>query len=133
MAEDLTFRSNYIEGVNKFQNVRGRAFWEEILSLITRQQNELMNFDEVRSRLHLHEEHYLGIQDVPLDQIVGSVGRYRDFTATFLPKYTRTVFLHQSHKLFYRPQWYTSCQKFADKLSPNYANPQIHYIHSLCL
>lgn len=86
MAEDLTFRSNYIEGVNKFQNVRGRAFWEEILSLITRQQNELMNFDEVRSRLHLHEEHYLGIQDVPLDQIVGSVGRYRDFTATFLPK-----------------------------------------------
>jgi regulator of sigma D len=66
--------------------VRGRAFWEEILSLITRQQNELMNFDEVRSRLHLHEEHYLGIQDVPLDQIVGSVGRYRDFTATFLPK-----------------------------------------------
>jgi regulator of sigma D len=86
MAEDLTFRSNYIEGVNKFQNVRGRAFWEEILSLITRHQNELMNFDEVRSRLHLHEEHYLGIQDVPLDQIVGSVGRYRDFTATFLPK-----------------------------------------------
>lgn len=86
MAEDLTFRSNYIEGVNKFQTVRTRAFWQEILSLITRQQNELMNFDEVRSRFNLHEEHYQGIREIPLEKIVGSVGRYRDFTATFLPK-----------------------------------------------
>ena len=29
---------------------------------------------------------YSGVQDVPLDNIVGSVGRYKDFTATFLPK-----------------------------------------------
>jgi len=86
MAEDLTFRSNYIEGVNKFQTMRTRAFWQEILSLITRQQSELMSFDEVRARFNLHEEHYQGIHEVPLDQIVGSVGRYKDFTATFLPK-----------------------------------------------
>jgi len=86
MAEDFTFRSNYVEGVSKFQGVRTRAFWQEILSLITRQHNELMNFDEIRARFNLHEEHYQGIHEVPLDQIVGSVGRYRDFTATFLPK-----------------------------------------------
>lgn len=86
MVEDITFRSSYIEGVNKFQGVRAKAFWQEILSLVTRQNSELMSFDEIRSRFNLHEEHYRGIQDVPLDQIVGSVGRYKDFTATFLPK-----------------------------------------------
>ncbi len=86
MADDTTFRSNYIEGVNKFQSVRTRAFWQEILGLITRQHNELMNFDEVRARFNLHEEHYKGIHEVPLEKIVGSVGRYKDFTATFLPK-----------------------------------------------
>ncbi len=86
MAEDLTFRSNYIEGVNKFQGMRTRAFWQEILGLVTRQQSELMSFDEVRARFNLHEEHYLGIHEVPLEKIVGSVGRYKDFTATFLPK-----------------------------------------------
>lgn len=86
MAEDLTFRSNYIEGVNKFQGVRTKAFWQEILGLVTRQNSELMSFDEIRSRFNLHEEHYHGIHDVPLEKIVGSVGRYKDFTATFLPK-----------------------------------------------
>jgi len=86
MAEDDLFRSNYVIGVNKFQGVRTKAFWQDILNLVTRQNSELMSFDEVRARFHLHEEHYKGIHDVPLDQIVGSVGRYKDFTATFLPK-----------------------------------------------
>lgn len=86
MAEDMTFRSNYIQGVNKFQSVRGKAFWQDILNLVTRQSSELLSFDEIRARFNLHEEHYQGIHEVPLDQIVGSVGRYKDFTATFLPK-----------------------------------------------
>lgn len=86
MVEDQMFRSNYIEGVNKFQEMRAKAFWQDILNLVTRQHSELMSFDEVRARFHLHEEHYQGIHEVPLEQIVGSVGRYKDFTATFLPK-----------------------------------------------
>ena len=86
MANEITFRSSYREGVSKFQSVRNKAFWQEILHQFTGRQNELMNFDEVRSRLHLHEEHYQGVHDVPLEQIVGSVGRYKDFTSTFLPK-----------------------------------------------
>jgi len=86
MAEDNMFRSNYVEGVNKFEGMRTKAFWQDILNLVTRQSSELMSFDEVRSRFNLHEEHYQGIHEVPLDQIVGSVGRYKDFTATFLPK-----------------------------------------------
>ncbi|MCY3574420.1 MAG: hypothetical protein OXG92_10505 [Chloroflexi bacterium] len=86
MPEDATFRTFYNEGVNKFQAIQNRVFWQEMLSHLTGRQSELLNFDEVRSRLRLHEEHYQGVQDIPLENIVGSVGRYKDFTATFLPK-----------------------------------------------
>jgi hypothetical protein len=34
----------------------------------------------------LREESYKGLQNVPVDKIVGSVGRYRDFTSNFLPR-----------------------------------------------
>ncbi|MCY4465798.1 MAG: transcriptional regulator [Chloroflexi bacterium] len=86
MSEDANFRTFYNEGVYKFQAIQNRVFWQELLSHLTGRHSELMNFDEVRSRLHLHEEHYEGVRDIPLENIVGSVGRYKDFTATFLPK-----------------------------------------------
>lgn len=86
MSNDHTFHRNYAEGISKFHGVRNRAFWQDILHHLTGKHRELMSFDKIRARLHLHEEHYQGIHDVPLDQIAGSVGRYKDFTASFLPK-----------------------------------------------
>ena len=86
MANEQTFRTSYNEGVSKFRSVRNKAFWQEMLHHFIGKHNELLNFDEIRSRLHLHEEHYHGVHDVPLNQIAGSVGRYKDFTASFLPK-----------------------------------------------
>ncbi|MBE2271575.1 MAG: hypothetical protein IAE80_25300 [Anaerolinea sp.] len=77
---------SFLEGVNKFQNARFRAFWDEMMGLLRGQPAELLSFDEIRTRLRLREEYYKGLQEVPLDQIVGSVGRYRDFTGSFLPK-----------------------------------------------
>ncbi len=86
MAENFNFRSHYHEGRNKFQAIQNKVFWQEVLNHLIGRHNELLNFDEIRSRLHLHEEHYEGVRDVPLENIVGSVGRYKDFTRSFLPK-----------------------------------------------
>ncbi len=86
MADDQSFRRSYAEGRSKFQSIQNKVFWKELLSHLRGRHDELMSFDEIRSRLHLHEEHYEGVHDVPLDHIVGSVGRYKDFTTTFLPK-----------------------------------------------
>ena len=86
MAEDHNFRSYYNEGRSKFQAIQNKVFWKELLSHLRGRHDELMSFDEIRSRLHLHEEHYEGVRDVPLDHIVGSVGRYKDFNSQFLPK-----------------------------------------------
>lgn len=86
MATHHNYEQRLNEGRTKFQSVYNKAFWRELLSQLTGRHKDLLNFDEIRSRLHLHEEHYEGVRDVPLEQIVGSVGRYKDFTATFLPR-----------------------------------------------
>ena len=86
MANSHNYQQRLNEGRTKFQSVYNKAFWRELLSQLTGRHKDLLNFDEIRSRLHLHEEHYEGVRDVPLEQIAGSVGRYKDFTATFLPR-----------------------------------------------
>ena len=47
--------------------------------------NELLEYDQVRRQLPFQGQRDLGVQTIPLDKIVGSVGRYRDFDRAFLP------------------------------------------------
>ena len=47
---------------------------------------DLLPFEEVRRRLRGRGEVSRGLQEVPLQAIVGSVDRYRDFTRSFLPR-----------------------------------------------
>jgi hypothetical protein len=62
------------------------SVFERVMSLLPSQSADLLSFDEVQNRLRLSHKTYRGIQEIPLDRIVGSVGRYRDFTRTFLPR-----------------------------------------------
>lgn len=59
-------------------------------SWLTRRSNDLLPFDEVRQRLRAHAQHDGGLRQVPISQIVGSVGRYRDFDRAFLPRQRQT-------------------------------------------
>jgi hypothetical protein len=86
MTEDQTFQTNLIDGMQRFQNARGRAFWQAISSLLRGKSAELLSFEDIRQRLRLNQESYKGLQDIPLDKIRGSVGRYRDFNSSFLPR-----------------------------------------------
>lgn len=86
MPDDDYEKMQLLEGMSAFNSARIRAFWSEVYSLIRGKPVELLSFEEVRARLRLREESYMGLQDVPLDKIVGSVGRYREFTRSFLPK-----------------------------------------------
>lgn len=47
----------------------------------------LLPFDEIKDQLHPTGETIVhGTREIPLDKIVGSVARYKDFTRSFLPK-----------------------------------------------
>ncbi len=69
-----------------FDRARRKALIQDVLGLITGEPADLLPFEEVRRQLRLHNSHFIGLHEVPLDMIVGSVGRYRDFTRTFLPR-----------------------------------------------
>ena len=47
--------------------------------------DRLHSFEEVKGSLGVFNKVYLGVRIVPVEKIVGSVNRYRDFDRAFLP------------------------------------------------
>ncbi|HRV94848.1 MAG TPA: hypothetical protein P5526_22000, partial [Anaerolineae bacterium] len=70
----------------EFQQALRKAQLETLSARVRYQPVALLPFEEVRQRLKLGRKSYRGIQNVPLEQIVGSVSRYDDFTRTFMPR-----------------------------------------------
>lgn len=69
-----------------FRRARQQASLQEVLGRLRGKSQDLLSYDEVRQKLHtVGTEIHRGTQDIPLNSIVGSVGRYADFTRSFLP------------------------------------------------
>jgi nucleotide-binding universal stress UspA family protein len=78
-------RLEFARAVSDFRDARQRAALQRVLSRLTGQRTHLLSFDEVRETLRGTSTLPRGLQEIPLDAIVGSVGRYSDFTRSFLP------------------------------------------------
>ena len=78
--------SDYRLALQDFQSLRLRAKLQGVLARLTGRSNELLSYEEVASKLKLQGRSDKGIHAIPVDAIVGSVGRYTDFTRTFLPR-----------------------------------------------
>ncbi|NJC99005.1 MAG: universal stress protein UspA [Anaerolineales bacterium] len=72
--------------IQDFQSALQRGAVQEILARITGKSTKLLSYDEVAEKLKLRIRTERGMQQIPLDAIVGSVGRYTEFTRTFLPR-----------------------------------------------
>ena len=72
--------------IHDFQSARQKAELQEVLAYFTGKSTQLLSYDEVAEKLNLRIRVERGLQSIPLDSIVGSVGRYTDFTRTFLPR-----------------------------------------------
>jgi len=68
-----------------FQRARRHADVRAVLALLGRADERLLSYEDVRRRLRAIESPVRTLEDIPLDAIVGSVGRYQDFTREFLP------------------------------------------------
>ncbi|MBN1679876.1 MAG: acetylxylan esterase [Anaerolineae bacterium] len=86
MDQDPTVYDEH-EAHMKWDRARRRAFMQRVYSSLglIKQPLDLLSFQDVQAKLRLNQSSYRGLQQVPLDQIVGSVGRYHDFTRSFLP------------------------------------------------
>ena len=70
-----------------FTRARRKAFLRRIGAFLRRDpaSNQLLSFEEVKGALGVVSQSYLGMREVPVAKIVGSVGRHRDFDRAFLP------------------------------------------------
>lgn len=72
--------------VQEFRTARFQANMEVIRSHLTGRSADLLSYDEVRKKIRARETNRRELKEIPLDAIVGSVGRYKDFTRQFLPR-----------------------------------------------
>jgi hypothetical protein len=73
-----------------FTRARRRARLRAVVARIRREHtsNRLLSFEDVRRELAAHNRLYRGRRVVEVEEIVGSVGRWRDFDRSFLPART---------------------------------------------
>jgi nucleotide-binding universal stress UspA family protein len=72
--------------VRDFHRARRQAALETIMARLTGKSVDLLSYEDVRQKLKAREGGTRRLRDIPLDAIVGSVGRYTDFTRGFLPR-----------------------------------------------
>lgn len=77
---------NLSSAIEDFQKAHRKADLEQILSFLTGKTNYLLSFNEILGKLHEKSRQDLGLQEIPLDAVIGSVGRYQDFNRSFLPR-----------------------------------------------
>ncbi len=70
-----------------FSAARTKAFFRHVLAFLSGAgtRNQMLVYDVVREKLRVGGPIYRGLKTVRLDQIAGSVNRYRDFDRAFLP------------------------------------------------
>jgi hypothetical protein len=75
-----------LESSERFRRVQIGAQISDLLGLVRGKNTDLVSYEEVARRIKAYQQIEMGTQMVPLEKIVGSVGRYRDFTSEFLPR-----------------------------------------------
>ncbi|MDR0656564.1 MAG: transcriptional regulator [Treponema sp.] len=72
-----------------FSRARGKAMLSRIQHFMNIDKDKLLSFNDVKEILKPRNETYRGMRTVPINLIVGSEGRYRDFNKYFLPRSDR--------------------------------------------
>jgi len=80
------YLESYNAAINEFHRARNQAQLRVLLARLKGEPTDLLDFEDVRKRLRAQGMIERGIKQIPLDSIVGSLGRYHDFTRDFLPK-----------------------------------------------
>ena len=76
----------YNSAVDDFKRARRTAAIQQMMARLTGKSVDLLAYDDVCQYVKTSDGVKQGVREIPLDAIVGSVGRYHDFTRTFLPK-----------------------------------------------
>ena len=75
-----------LDAEEDWNRARRKVLYQEVVCFLKQCSVDLLPFEEVHTKLHLSRKIERGLQEIPLDRIRGSVGRYDDFTSAFLPR-----------------------------------------------
>jgi len=75
----------YKDALEDFRRERSKASIQSFWASITGKNLNLYKFDEISEKLRATAKTERGLQNIYLNDIVGSVGRYHDFNRNFLP------------------------------------------------
>lgn len=79
-------RWDLLPDLTAFDRARRKEAYRRLSETVRgRERSELLDLDEVRSRLGTFRESYVGIEAISVDRIIGTAGRARDFDRDFLP------------------------------------------------
>ena len=68
------------EARSGFDAALNKSFWKHLAGLLFGQPDQLLAYDQIRWRIPFEGQYDAGEQEIPVDQIVGSVGRAQDFS-----------------------------------------------------
>ena len=71
-----------------FNKAHTKAFINEIQHLLSPEEAQLISLNDVKQMIKSNAETYIGMKVIPIEKIVGSEGRYKDFDNRFFPKST---------------------------------------------
>ena len=75
-----------LTAIHDFYEAHRKASLQTILSKIKGESADLLSYDEILKHLRMKGQTDRGRSEIPLNKIIGSVGRYTDFTRDFLPR-----------------------------------------------
>jgi nucleotide-binding universal stress UspA family protein len=80
------FNPNPFGAREDFRRARRRAALQEIVFQLKGKSSDLLSYQDVVDKLKGSEVSARELKDIPINSIVGSVGRYQDFNRQFLPR-----------------------------------------------
>ncbi len=80
-----TSHRQLLTAVEEFRSARLQAKLEQVKAALTGKSADLFSYEDVRERVRARETNRRELKEIPLDAIVGSAGRYKDFTRQFFP------------------------------------------------
>ena len=84
--EKNTLSYDYTIAAENFTRARNKAFISKLSNIMNSKQDDLLSFNDVKEILKPKNQIYMGMKTIPLNLIVGSEGRYRDFNKNFHPR-----------------------------------------------
>jgi hypothetical protein len=86
MSAGNLVNADMLQSTDDFNRARNKALLSRMQHFMDISRDNLLSFNDVKDILKPRNEVYRGMRVVPINLIVGSEGRYRDFNKYFLPR-----------------------------------------------